>query len=430
MLRSVFTSILMSKPKVIVIAGTTGVGKSQLSIQLAKHVNGEIINSDSMQVYKNIPIITNKHPLEEREGIPHHVMNHVNWTEEYYLHRFEKECLASINEIHQKGKIPIIVGGTHYYLQMLFDKRIANKNREPTEEENKILNSDDPDLIYDTLAKHDPTIAGKFHPNDTRRVRRMLEIIYTTGENPSKAYAEQKPALKFDTLFFWIYSSPEQLDRRLDDRVDNMLKSGGMEEIQQLYHYYRTHNFTSEQCENGVWQVIGFKEFLPWLESDANSSLEQSVERMKVRTRQYAKKQVKWIKKMLIPDINGNIYLLNATDLTQWTENVFTRAISIVDAFIKDEPIEEIHAEPELSSLLIFNPHSQNLKDSESWKHFTCSICRDQNDKCLIAIGESNWQIHLKSRRHKSNIGRLRKKENFDKWQKKRNGNMNEGITH
>lgn len=99
----------MSK-KVIVIAGTTGVGKSQLSIQLAQKFNGEVINSDSMQVYKDIPIITNKHPLQEREGIPHHVMNHVDWSEEYYSHRFETECMNAIEDIHRRGKIPIVVG--------------------------------------------------------------------------------------------------------------------------------------------------------------------------------------------------------------------------------------------------------------------------------------------------------------------------------
>lgn len=289
--------------KVIVIAGTTGVGKSQLSIQLAQKFNGEVINSDSMQVYKGVPIITNKHPIEERNGITHHVMNHVDWTEEYYLHRFEKECNDAIKDIHSRGKIAIVVGGTHYYLQCLFNKHVDSGSKELTSEENQILNSEDPELVYDTLKKCDPEIACKFHPNDTRRVQRMLEIFYRSGRKPSETFAEQKTTLLYDTLFFWLYSDPDPLNKRLDDRVDKMLETGGMEEINELYNFFKAKNYESGQCENGVWQVIGFKEFLPWLTHQPSVSLEDCVERMKIRTRQYAKKQVKWIKKMLIPDI-------------------------------------------------------------------------------------------------------------------------------
>lgn len=106
-----------------------------------------------MQVYKGVPIITNKHPIEERNGISHHVMNHVDWTEEYYLHRFEKECNDAIKDIHSRGKIAIVVGGTHYYLQCLFNKHVDSGSKELTIEENQILNSEDPELVYDTLKK-------------------------------------------------------------------------------------------------------------------------------------------------------------------------------------------------------------------------------------------------------------------------------------
>lgn len=410
---------MMSRPKVIVIAGTTGVGKSDLSIQIASKFNGEIINSDSMQMYTGIPIITNKHPIEQRMGIKHHLMNHVPWNEEYYIHRFERECMETIEDIHSRGKIPIVVGGTHYYLQTLFNKRVESKVRQPTESEKSILDSNNPDLIYNTLKEVDLSIANKFHINDTRRVKRMLEIYYTTGEKPSVTFQQQNTSLKFDTLFFWIYSDPAVLDVRLDNRVDKMMKIGAMEEIMEFYEYYKQHNYGQEQCENGVWQVIGFKEFLPWLEESSECDLNECVEKMKVRTRQYAKRQVKWIRKMLIPDVDGKVYILNATDLLEWDVSVSARANAILSDFTKGKDIEAPLAQPDLEKLLAYKS-SNSPKSDMDWKQFSCSLCKDKEDKNLVAIGSRNWEIHLKSRRHKTNINRQHKKKSYEKWQKKK----------
>ncbi|GCE98866.1 tRNA isopentenyltransferase [Zygosaccharomyces mellis] len=409
-----------SPGKVVVIAGTTGVGKSQLSIHLAKKFNGEVINSDSMQVYKGLPIITNKHPIGEREGIPHHVINHVDWSEEYYLHRFENECINAIEDIHRRGKLAIIVGGTHYYLQVLFNKHLKSAKRDITKEERELLNSGNGQLIYDTLKVYDPEIATKFHPNDTRRVQRMLEIYYESGKKPSETYAEQEISLRYNTLFLWLYSDLSTLERRLDDRVDKMLETGAMQEIMELYDYFRNHRYTTEQCENGVWQVIGFKEFLPWLTDEAkNIKVEESVERMKIRTRQYAKKQVKWIRKMLIPDVNGDVYVLDASDLSQWHENVLIRSSDITRQFFEDKPVQDTYVPERLKGILnMRNPKDKSQRD---WKQYMCSICRDQHNKELIAIGETNWQIHLKSRRHRSNLTKGARKAAYEKWKVMKN---------
>lgn len=426
----------MAKKKIVCIVGTTGVGKSDLSIEIAQRYNGEIINADSMQMYKDVPIITNKHPIPERKGIPHHVMNHINWDEEYFIHRFEKECLETINDIHQRGKLPIVVGGTHYYLQVLFNKILSkdnetdmqkdndglNQTREPTEDELKILNSKDGKLIYDTLKQVDPVIASKYHPNDERRVQRMLEIFYTTGTKPSDTFQEQTLELKFDTLFFWLYSEPNQLNERLDTRVDKMLSIGGMDEINQLYSYFQEKNLSIEKdCENGVWQVIGFKEFLPWLvDNEEKVSLESCIERMKIRTRQYAKRQVKWIKKMLIPDINGEqIYVLNATDLTNWHQLVGDRAMTIMEPFLKDENIITYQAPTELKSLLS-KEETIDRKRLNDCQQFVCPVCKDANDKNLIAIGKELWEKHLKGRRHKSNLTRGSKKREYELYRLKK----------
>ncbi|AMD18579.1 HBL323Cp [Eremothecium sinecaudum] len=410
-------------PKVIVVAGTTGVGKSQLAVQLAAKFQGEIINSDSLQVYKGIPTITNKHPLAERHGIAHHLMDHVDWSEEYYLHRFEEECLKAINDLHSRGKVPIIVGGTHYYLQILFNKRIVGTEKisQPTSEQLEILDSENPQLVYDHLVKVDPEIAQRYHPNDTRRVRRMLEIYYKTGKKASAAFDAQDLKLRYDTLFYWVYSDASALNKRLDDRVDSMIKADGLNEIKQLYDYYTQNNYTKSQCENGVYQVIGFKEFLPWLENQNNVTLEDCVDQMKVRTRQYAKKQVKWIRKMLIPDIKGQIYILNATDLDKWDENVASRAFSIADHFMRGLPNLEDFVPAGLQHLIdnstkTVEVNNYSPKKVNDWTRFNCGICLDKNNNGLILIGKESWKIHLSSRRHKANLNRGKKKKQYEEW--------------
>lgn len=259
----------------------------------------------------------------------------------------------------------------------------------------------------------------KYHPNDDRRVLRMLEIFYTTNKKPSEIFKQQKLSLKYNTLFLWLYSEPNQLNERLESRVDKMLQSGGMDEIKQLYEFFVNHKLTPEKCENGVWQVIGYKEFLPWLQDPQNNSLEDGIKRMKIRTIQYAKRQVKWIKKMLVPDIKGqNIYLLNATDLTKWNDLVCSRAIEISTEFMNNKSITFDQAPPELTELISAKETVDRKKNSD-WQHYECEICRDSNDKKLVAIGERNWQIHLKSRRHRSNMTRGLKKKQYEEWKLK-----------
>lgn len=428
--RSVKKIVTMPLPKIIVIAGTTGVGKSQLSIELATRYNGEIINSDAMQVYKDAPIITNKHPMDERNGIPHHIINYVDWDQEYDIHRFETDTNVIIEDILKRGKLPIIVGGTHYYLQFLFDKYISTgeldtSNRQISSEEQKLLDNGDKFEIFEQLRKIDPVIASRYHPNDTKRVHRLLEIYYTTGQKPSDLFAKQEKKLRYDILFLWLYSDPTELNKRLDSRVDDMVKSGALEEIKQLYNYYKTQQNPNDH--GGIWQVIGFKEFLPWLKSGQQDSKlwNEGVERMKLHTRQYARRQVKWIQKMLIPDINGDIYVLDATDLSQWHQLAGERAARIADLFLHNSTNNN-KAKAELTPRapkellpLISTEQTVGKKrgtSEDDCKHFTCDICRDQNNVKLIAIGVKQWETHLKSRRHKGNLTRGNKKAAYEKW--------------
>lgn len=463
---------MTTKPKknIIAIVGTTGVGKSQVrfsnpnesvsailtqfSIDLAEAVNGEVINSDSMQVYRGLEAITNKHPLAERRGIAHHVMDHVKWTEEYFIHRFTKEANQAIADIHSRGKVPIIVGGTHYYLQsMLFDnKTVAHEKKEITPEQAQIL--DGPvETLFSTLQQLDPVIAGKFHPQDGRKLRRALEIIYTTGQNPSEIYRDQKldefeeSSLRYNTLFFWVYCNPDVLKPRLDNRVDAMMKGSALEEIKELYSVYSTLT-ERPTCTSGVWQVIGFKEFLPWLEESEPLLFEKGVELMKIRTRQYAKYQVKWIRKLLGTELKkearfgykygGQMYMLDATDLDQWKCSVRERGTDIAEQFLSNGPLAVSAATIPALLKLVFPENddyvsNKTLESSANWKHYECPVCKDKAGKPLVSVGPQQWEAHSQSRRHKRQIGaelRKKKHEELRRKHQTRGRSENENEMH
>ncbi|WPK23242.1 hypothetical protein PUMCH_000472 [Australozyma saopauloensis] len=400
-----------------------------------------------MQVYKRVPIITNKHPIAEREGVPHHVMDHVNWDEEYFIHRYSDEANAAIERIHAENKTPIIIGGTHYYLQnLLFKNKTVGEmeqtygKRDVTTEELQIL--DGPvEQLFSTLEKVDPLISHKFHPKDQRKLRRALEIYYTTGQKPSDMYQEQKleeledTSLKFNTLFYWIYCDPDTLRDRLDKRVDAMMTSGALDEIKEMNAVYQASE-PKPDITTGIWQVIGFKEFLPWLENGQSDQklFDEGVDRMKIRTRQYAKYQVKWIKKLLGVELfkesrfnykyGGKLYLLDATDLSKWKENVSDRGLAIAEEFINKGPlgVSQEQAPENLTSLLpltdFFETFNSNktLQASNNWKHYECSVCVDAKGEPLVAVGEQSWEIHQNSRRHKKKLQSKEKRKRTEEF--------------
>lgn len=441
----------LTKP-IISIVGTTGVGKSQFSIELAKSINGEIINADSMQVYKKLDVITNKHPINERQNIPHHVINHVNWDEEYFIHRFHQEATLAINDIHQRGKVPIIIGGTHYYLQrLLFKNKTINDNkvRELTQRQLDIL--DGPvEGIFAELVKYDSKIAEKFHPKDKRKLRRALEIWYTVGQQPSTLYKEQKLdelndlSLIYKTIMFWVYSDYDILSQRLDSRVDDMVTNGALQEVKELYEFYKQSQ--EPDITKGVYQVIGFKEFLPYL-SD-NGKLQDSIDKMKIRTKQYARYQIKWIKKSLMVELlkeakfnyknGGKVYMLNASDLQQWTKEVEERGIAIAQQFlVKGPQIPDLQIPtsldpaifPSSESLASFNSNKR-LDSERNWKHIECDICTDSSGKPLVTVGEDNWKIHMNSRRHKRTLLRRQKQKEINKWLLLKSKVVSDTLTH
>lgn len=392
---------------------------------MAKAIGGEVINADSMQVYKRIPIITNKHPIVEREGVPHHIIDYVDWSVNYSISRFAKDAQAAIDDIHSRGKIPIVVGGTHYYLhELLFEnKTVGHATRELTPQEKEIL--DGPvEKICGELAQVDPVILGKFHPRNKRKLRTALMVYYTTGRRPSDIYHEQKVnessalSLKYNTVFFWPFCDREVLLPRLYERVETMMALGAVDEIHEMDTAYRAEE--PVDITRGVWQVIGFKEFLPWLDGGCldQQLFKDGVEKMKIRTRQYANDQVKTARKLLGVELvkearfnyrhGGKMYILDATDLTQWDAEC-ARGVDIAKHFIKEGPNAVTHAEapPRLEHLLptaksFSTANSDKLLGLESnWKHFECDVCKDGDGNILVVVGKQQWDIHVKSRRHR-----------------------------
>lgn len=388
-----------------------------------------------MQVYTGLNKITNKHPLHERDGVPHHVMDHIPWNETYFIHKFAQEAQKAIDDIHLRNKIPIIIGGTHYYLSKLLftNKTIGDVDEIETSpnltaEQISILDGPTP-ILFETLKSLDAKIAEKFHPQDTRKLRRALEIIYLQGDKVSSIYQSQKDqelkssSLKYNLVLFWIYSDIDILKVRLDDRVDKMMESSGLDEIKEMYDVY---DMTKPDITSGIWQVIGFKEFLPWLKQRDNKKLyQEALERMKTRTRQYAKYQIKWIKNTLFVELEkesrfefvngGKLYLLDATDLIKWNENVLDVGINITKKFMTGEDVNyELpqHLKDIFPNQKYLEERASNKKlgSEVNWKHYSCEHCKDKQGNPFVAVGEESWNIHITGRRHKRSVGSIERK--------------------
>lgn len=281
----------MRKPKVIVICGPTASGKTALSIELAKKINGEIISSDSMQIYKNMDIGTAKPTTEEMQGIPHHLIGFVEPSQRYSVAEFKKDAEKAIEEILQKGKTPIVVGGTGLYVDSLIygieyqDIELDEKYRQELEER---AEKEGLSQIYEEAKKIDHHAMEKISPNDKKRIFRVLEIYKATGKNKTEQEIEsRKNGVKYDYKVFAINWEREILYERINKRVDIMIEQGLIEEVQELLKKY-------DEFPTAM-QGLGYKEVVEYLQGE--TSKEEMIEKIKMETRRYAKRQITWFKK-------------------------------------------------------------------------------------------------------------------------------------
>lgn len=277
------------KQKLIVLIGPTAVGKTKLSIELAKHFNGEIISGDSMQVYKGMDIGTAKITREEMEGIPHHLIDIKEPDEGFSTAEFQELVRSKINEISSRGRIPMIVGGTGLYIQsVIYDYHFTDAPSDPAFRSMLETEADahGPDYLHERLKLADPESANRIHPNNVRRVIRALEIIHCTGRTASELQENQSPELLYDTALIGLTMERELLYKRIDLRVDLMLEQGLLEEVKYFYEQ------GLKDCQS--IQAIGYKELYDYF--DGKISLEAAVENLKQNSRRYAKRQLTWFR--------------------------------------------------------------------------------------------------------------------------------------
>lgn len=273
----------------LVIAGPTASGKTALAIEIAKKIGGEVVSADSMQVYKNMNIGTAKPDALEMAGVPHHLLDVIPPETDFSLAAFAELAHAAIRDIHARGRIPILAGGTGLYIDTVTENRPLSENSfDPAVRERLTQEWEEKggEAILAELARLDPAAAARLHPNEKRRILRALEIFYTTGETKT-AHLEKKSEKIYDYFVFALELPREILYNRINRRVDAMLEAGLLEEVRAVYTPLRGERHTA-------LQGVGYKELIWYFEGRA--TMAEAVELLKRNTRRLAKRQMTWFR--------------------------------------------------------------------------------------------------------------------------------------
>ncbi len=280
------------KKLLIILTGPTAVGKTDLSIQLAKAVNGEIISADSMQVYKEMNIGSAKIQPEEMKGVSHYLVDEIEPEEEFNVVRFQTMAKNAMKTIYQKGKIPVIVGGTGFYIQaLLYDIDFTDTTQDLNyrRELEQLVQEKGNEYLHEMLQKVDPKAAQEIHENNRKRVIRALEYYRDTGKQISEHNEQQRQKESpYQFVYFVLNRDRQELYRRIDQRVDRMMEQGLLEEVKRLKERGCTSNMVS-------MKGLGYKELLDYL--GGMDSLEEAVRIIKRDTRHFAKRQLTWFKR-------------------------------------------------------------------------------------------------------------------------------------
>ena len=278
----------MDRKKILAIVGPTGIGKTSLSIRLAKLFDGEIISCDSMQVYKQMNIGTAKVTEREKEGIPHYLLDEQEYDEPYNVMIFQTKCRDAIQTIQEKNKLPILCGGTGLYLKAALYDYEFEAEQEDTEY-TAYLHSLSNEQLVELLKQKDEKALEKIHPNNRKRVIRALQIAHS-GKNKTQREEEQCHEPLYDIFFLGLDIDRDILHERINKRVDLMFKEGLVKEVEELFSDPQTWGYTS-------FQGIGYKEFKEYFEH--TRALEEVKDKIKVHSRQYAKRQYTWFKNQM-----------------------------------------------------------------------------------------------------------------------------------
>lgn len=282
----------MEKKSLIVLTGPTAVGKTELSIELAKKINGEIISADSMQIYKYMDIGTAKIKKEEMRGVRHYLVDELEPTDEFHIVKFQEMAKAAMEEIWSRGKIPILVGGTGFYIQSIVYDIDFSTEREKDgyrQQLEQLAKEKGAIWLHTELEKVDPVSAEKIHPNNIKKVIRALEY-YKENQAPISAHNKEQMQKEspYHFAYFVLNRDRKVLYERIDKRVDLMIQEGLVEEVRGL----KERGYTKELVS---MQGLGYKEILDYL--DGEYSLEDAIYRLKRDTRHFAKRQLTWFRR-------------------------------------------------------------------------------------------------------------------------------------
>ncbi|XP_030181573.1 tRNA dimethylallyltransferase isoform X3 [Lynx canadensis] len=373
----------------VVILGATGTGKSTLALQLGQRLGGEIVSADSMQVYEGLDIITNKVSAQEQRMCQHHMISFVDpLVTNYTVVDFRNKATALIEDIFARDKIPIVVGGTNYYIEALLWKVLVSTKPQEMDTEKvtdrKVeLEKEDGHALHKRLSQVDPEMAAKLHPHDKRKVARSLQVFEETGISHSEFLHRQHSEegggplggpLKFPNLcILWLHA--DQTARP----------------------------FIVQDYQHGIFQSIGFKEFHEYLVTEgkctpetSNQLLKKGIESLKQVTKRYARKQNRWVKNRFLnrpgPSVPP-VYGLEVSDVSKWEESVLEPALEIVQSFIQGH--KPVAAPVKMPCNEMENKRSYHM----------CDLC----DR--IIIGDREWAAHIKS---KSHLHQLKKRRRLD----------------
>eukprot|EP01083_Nonionella_stella_P223250 795844_1 len=448
--------------KLIIILGTTAVGKTKLSVELAKELSkcintttctnimehkAEIISADSVQVYKGMEICSDAITPEEAQGVPHHLVGFLSPHESYSVQDFVSCASTVIDDIDKRNKIPIIAGGTLYYSEALLFKTFCsesaiqsktnkNESNDVQQHVQNKLNALSDDELWNKLHAVDPVMANFYHKNNHRRIRRSLEVFYETGQCHSewiKKFGGKWNDLRYDPLIIWLDADINVIDQRINTRLTTMGDKGIFEEIEKLYHYC-VDNYGYDALGNeddksktntpyiSILHGFGFQAFLPWLRAKYKEKIEDKESLKKIRkecidkygmdTRRYARKQRRWLKNRISrPALLLPIYRLDTSDKEQWKECVLDVVVKIVQCFLNDKEIDEdivkrLDSVNKLGDIKEMK-RSVNVESLTDWKNYECDTCNQ------VLHGEMEWKTHLKSKKHKKRLRNLkRQREN------------------
>ena len=297
-----------NKPKVIVICGPTASGKTRLGIDVANKIKGEIISADSMQIYKEMDIGTAKPTASERKLAVHHLIDFIQPNKRYSVANYKKDATNTIKDILRRDKTPIVVGGTGLYINSLIYNIEFNEEKtdlQYREEMNKL----ETEKLYEKAKDIDYQASKKISPTDKKRIIRILEIYHSTGKTKTELEAESRKKVEYDYQIYVLTMNREKLYERINNRVDEMIEKGLIEEVQNILKKYQ--EFPT------AMQGLGYKEVAKYLNKEITK--EEMIDKIKQESRRYAKRQITWFR-----SYKNAIWLdAESTDNTETIVNVF-----------------------------------------------------------------------------------------------------------